>query len=110
MRTPGQDFELAAGFLFTEGIVDSPKQIDSFEHVGNLAPGAPLGNTVWVELAPSLTLDPQRFQRHFYTTSSCGVCGKGSLEAIKNIGIPWQCKILAEVRHIASSIFWTVFF
>jgi FdhD protein len=79
MRTPGDDFELAAGFLFTEGIVQSREQMREIRHCGQ--PSAPT-NTVRVDLVPGVAVDLVRLQRNFYTTSSCGVCGKSSLEAL----------------------------
>ncbi len=87
MRTPGSDFELAAGFLFSEGVINSQHHVVSFEFCGRVSDDAPDGNTVRVNLHPELDFDPQRFQRHFYTTSSCGVCGKASLDAIRNLNI-----------------------
>ena len=81
MRTPGHDFELAAGFLFTEGIVPGREAIGQMEYcVGPLA--TQQYNTISVRLRPGASLDPQRLTRHFYTTSSCGVCGKASLDAL----------------------------
>lgn len=87
MRTPGSDFELAAGFLFTEGILSKADEITRFEAVGPVAEGRTAGNIIRAELASGFSLDVQRFQRHFYTTSSCGICGKASLDAIRNLGI-----------------------
>jgi FdhD protein len=81
MRTPGNDFELAAGFLRGEGIVRSSSDI-----AGMHMPGPPGSNVVRVDLSPGVKFDPVRLDRHFYTTSSCGVCGKGSLDAISNQG------------------------
>jgi FdhD protein len=81
MRTPGKDQELAAGFLYTEGIVKSRDDIAS---VGPCGPPAPNGliNVVRVELAPGVAVDLDRLERHFYTSSSCGVCGKSSIDAV----------------------------
>jgi len=76
MRTPGDDSELAAGFLFTEGIIRSRDQIAEIRHCG------PGGNTIVVELAEGVDVDLKRLERHFYTSSSCGVCGKSSIEAL----------------------------
>ena len=81
MRTPGNDGELAAGFLFTEGIVANSAEIDSVAPCGPPAPNG-LINVVRVELAESVRVDLGRLERHFYTSSSCGVCGKASLEAV----------------------------
>ena len=84
MRTPGSDFELAAGFLVTEGIVRNSRDIESVEHCGAIAEGQETANIVRVELSPETKFDVKNLQRHFYTTSSCGVCGKASLEALNN--------------------------
>lgn len=77
MRTPGNDFELAAGFLFTEGILRERAQIERTEFCG------PSGNVVRVDLNPKVELNLKSLERHFYTTSSCGVCGKSSIEALR---------------------------
>ena len=82
MRTPGHDAELAVGFLFTEGIVQARAQVADVRPCGLPAPGTALRNTLRVELAPDVDVDWQRLERHFYTTSSCGVCGKTSLDAL----------------------------
>jgi FdhD protein len=76
MRTPGHDAELAAGFLFTEGII---QHIDQIEHI------QPQQNSVLVTLAPGVVPKLQQAERNFYTTSSCGVCGKTGIEAIKTV-------------------------
>ena len=81
MRTPGHDFELAAGFLFSEGIIHSREEIASIRQAGR-----PEANVVRVDLAAGASFEPERFARHFYTTSSCGVCGKSSLEALAAMG------------------------
>lgn len=87
MRTPDHDFELAAGFLVTEGILQSPEQIVGLEFCGEIAEGRTSPNIVRVELQETVEVKMQNLQRHFYTTSSCGICGKGSLEAIRCNGI-----------------------
>jgi FdhD protein len=82
MRTPGHDFDLAAGFLFTEGIVRDPGQIVRMEYC--VGPDVEQRyNVVGVRLRPGTAFDAGRLQRHFYTTSSCGVCGKTSLDALR---------------------------
>lgn len=92
MRTPDHDAELAAGFLFTEGIVTSRDQIDGIRHCapklakgrGSLGFETPHGsNTIRVDLAAGVDIDLERLERHFYTSSSCGVCGKSSIEALR---------------------------
>jgi FdhD protein len=82
MRTPGHDFELAAGFLFTERILTSPEQIRSIVFCGPPPPGRSESNIVRVE-THEIDLDLDRLQRHFFTSSSCGICGKVSLEALE---------------------------
>ena len=83
MRTPGNDFELALGFLFTEGIIQNPTDIYKIQYCNELNTKENLENIVRVELNPNLDIDLSKLQRNFYTTSSCGVCGKESIEAIK---------------------------
>jgi len=86
MRTPGNDRELAAGFLYTEGIVRQLQDIASIETCGPPAPDTGNHNVIRVDLAKGVEIDLGRLQRHFYTTSSCGVCGKTSLEALRVAG------------------------
>jgi len=81
MRTPGDDRELALGFLLTEGIIQSPDQITSVTCTGPTAEGG-LQNTIRVELQADVNIAMEKLERHFYTTSSCGVCGKASLDAL----------------------------
>lgn len=82
MRTPGHDFELVAGFLFGEGIIKDCCDIEQLSYC--LGTGKPEQeyNIVRVRLRPSLRFDALRLKRNFYTSSSCGVCGKSSLEAL----------------------------
>jgi len=74
MRTPGDDFDLAAGFLFTEGLIRTAGDIESVRHWGS-------PNVVRVALHNPI--DTSKLDRHFYTTSSCGVCGKTSIDAVR---------------------------
>ncbi|NIA26647.1 MAG: formate dehydrogenase accessory sulfurtransferase FdhD [Desulfobulbaceae bacterium] len=87
MRTPGHDRELAAGFLFTESIVHQASDIVSVDPCGPPAPDSGRHNVIRVELSPTVDVDLGRLQRHFYTTSSCGVCGKASLDALRVVGV-----------------------
>jgi FdhD protein len=89
MRTPGNDDELAAGFLFTEGIVDSPSQIERIKHCGVKA-NTSIENTIRVDLSDDTGVELKRLERHFYTTSSCGVCGKSSIEALRTNKNPFE--------------------
>jgi FdhD protein len=86
MRTPGEDANLALGFLLTEGVIESADQVTSVSHHGEAAPDTGLQNIIRVELRPDVDVDLDRLVRHFYTTSSCGVCGKTSLEALRVTG------------------------
>ncbi len=101
MRTPGHDFDLAAGFLFTEGIVQRAEQIQAIRHCGKM--GSEQTNVVKVELAADVQLDFARLQRHFYTSSSCGVCGKTSIEALQTTACATLPKtafsLAAEIIH-----------
>jgi FdhD protein len=83
MRTPGNDQELAAGFLYTEAIIRRSSDIASIETCGPPAPDSGNHNVIRVDLAADVEVDLSRLQRHFYTTSSCGVCGKTSLDALR---------------------------
>ena len=83
MRTPGHDFELAAGFLLTESLVQTPDDIRQIQYCADVGRAEQRGNVVRVELAPHVAIDFERLARHFYTTSSCGVCGKTSIEAVQ---------------------------
>ncbi len=76
MRTPGDDYDLAAGFLFTEGLIRSADDIESVRHWGS-------PNIVRVALSEGAKIDSAKLDRHFYTTSSCGVCGKTSIDALR---------------------------
>ncbi|MBA3442403.1 MAG: formate dehydrogenase accessory sulfurtransferase FdhD [Pyrinomonadaceae bacterium] len=88
MRTPGDDFELVAGFLFTEGIIRHCADIRHITHIGAPLDETNVRNTVRVDLNAGVTVNLKRLERHFYTTSSCGVCGKTSIEALETIAIP----------------------
>jgi FdhD protein len=84
MRTPGADFELAAGFLFTEGIVPGRDAIELIAYCSNCEEPQ-RGNVVNVFLAPDVPFDPARLSRNVYTTSSCGICGKTSIDQVRTV-------------------------
>ncbi|HZD51641.1 MAG TPA: formate dehydrogenase accessory sulfurtransferase FdhD [Woeseiaceae bacterium] len=86
MRTPGDDEELALGFLYSEGIITTASRVASVIRCGEPDPASGERNVVRVELGPDEPIDFQRLERHFYTTSSCGVCGKASLDALRVTG------------------------
>jgi len=83
MRTPGHDIELSLGFLFTEGILQSREQIIHAAHAARAKTTTSRENIVQILLKENVEPDLQKLQRNFYTTSSCGVCGKESIDAIK---------------------------
>ena len=108
MRTPGNDFELAAGFLFSEGILHQAAQIHEIRWSpptnGNAGVNPrQLGNSVTVELNPGVEVDLDRLDRHFYTTSSCGVCGKASIEAVQTQMQMHGCPVLPRNSPVVES-------
>jgi FdhD protein len=106
MRTPGHDFELAAGFLMSEGVVSDSDDITEITYLaGSSNPGEaardgggwmdaavlpyqPERNIVQVKLAPDVSVSMANLERNFYTTSSCGICGKASLLALRTVCPP----------------------
>ena len=86
MRTPGHDFELASGFLFTEGLITKREQIRSTQYAED-GKSAGRGNVVQIELSPDVSLDLDRAQRNFFSGSSCGICGKASVESVRARGV-----------------------
>ncbi|CAN5795442.1 formate dehydrogenase accessory sulfurtransferase FdhD [soil metagenome] len=76
MRTPGRDEDLARGFALTEGIIIEPAEISSVEPVGD-------GDRHEIILAEGIRIDPEQFRRSAYVSSSCGVCGKASIDAVR---------------------------
>lgn len=112
MRTPGNDAELAAGFLFTEGIIRHPGHINQIRHCGlKIGKGDGLiertsalnSNTIRVDLNDGINVDLKRLERNFYTTSSCGVCGKSSIEAlhtgVQHIAAADMPKVASDLIH-----------
>jgi FdhD protein len=106
MRTPGHDFELAAGFLMSEGLIYDAADIDRLTYVSGrteaadnfsqqspeerktVAPYQPERNIVRIELMPDVRVNLPALERNFYTTSSCGICGKASLLALRTVCPP----------------------
>ena len=101
MRTPGHDYLLAAGFLCTEGIIDSCDQIEDIKACGPDSGAHGGTNIVRVILHQGISPDVTKLERHFYTTSSCGVCGKSSLEAVMAKGVR---KIPKDAIRIKSAV------
>ncbi len=98
MRTPGNDPALAIGFLFTEGIIQNHQDVQSVVETDNTN-----NQSLVVTLRPEVPVDLTKLERHFYTTSSCGVCGKSSLSAVQqqcNIELPkTQWKITPNILY-----------
>jgi FdhD protein len=119
MRTPGHDFELAAGFLMTEGVINDPTDVMQISYMAGrptaetlsdeplpegtaVLPYMPERNIVRVELAPDVSVSMANLERNFYTTSSCGICGKASLLALRTVCPPRaanQFEIAAELLY-----------
>ena len=97
MRTPGHDIELAAGFLFTEGIIKRAADILFVEQE------RPDNNKLLFALQENVVPGIQKGERNFYTTSSCGVCGKSSIDAIKTVSFykdeKQYCRLKAEMFY-----------
>ena len=79
MRTPGDDLDLVRGFALTEGITIHPHETAAITSVGTVTEDA----RYELEFAPGVDVDPERFKRNLYATSSCGVCGKASIDAVR---------------------------
>ncbi|MBV6403929.1 MAG: Sulfur carrier protein FdhD [Flavobacteriales bacterium] len=107
MRTPGHDGELALGFLFTEGLIASADEVVRVTVCANVKEEE-RGNVVRAELRPDVAVDPSRWQRNFYVTSSCGVCGKSSIEAVQVLRQhplrPWGAIEPALIRTLTDRI------
>ena len=91
MRTPGHDFELAAGFLHGEGIIAARDDVADISYCTDEDEDQAF-NIVTVTLRPGLVFDASKLERNFYTTSSCGVCGKAALDALEVQG----CQVLPD--------------
>ncbi len=85
MRTPGHDLELAAGFVFTEGIIRSRDQLAGVHHAPDEKQNG--ANRVRIDLVPGVELDPELTRRNFFAASSCGICGKASIDSVRVRGI-----------------------
>jgi FdhD protein len=99
MRTPGNDAELAAGFLFTEGIIKNPDDISEIRHAHADE------NLVQVILKENIMPALGSAARNFYTTSSCGICGKASIDAIQTVS---QYGAMKNSSIISAAVFYTL--
>jgi FdhD protein len=105
MRTPGADFELTAGFLYSEGVVRSREDIDRISYcVDPDVDGEQRYNIVNVKLKEGLSPDLQPLERHFFTTSACGVCGKASLEALRLRG----CPVIPDGPEVSAEVIYSL--
>ena len=84
MRTPGDDELLCLGFLFAEGIINSYEEVSSVKPCHDSGKAEEIGNVIRVELKPEVNFDSTKFVRNFFTNSSCGVCGKTSIDSVKS--------------------------
>jgi FdhD protein len=99
MRTPtGHDFELALGFLLTEGVISQTKDVISVRYTASELSETAQSNVVQVDIPPSVKFDAEKLQRHFYTSSSCGVCGKTAIEMIQTTSCFWIKKDFPTVK------------
>ena len=96
MRTPGNDVELVLGFLMGEGVIASPGDVESIAPCGPPSPDKGLVNVIKVELSSAKEFDAERLTRYTFTTSSCGVCGKASLDAVR-VAIPVRTPVAFSV-------------
>lgn len=98
MRTPGDDLDLAAGFLLTEGIVRSQEDVASIHHCGTDDTDSAM-NIVNVNPRDPRSVDPSRWQRNFFVTSSCGICGTASIDAVRQ-----ECPALASSLALSPEV------
>lgn len=98
MRTPGHDFELALGFLLSEGIINNYDSVHSIKYCNELQTLSDQQNIVRVELHTWVKIDVSKLQRNFYSTSSCGICGKESIEQVM-----LQCAPIKHSKNIKLS-------
>jgi len=105
MRTPGHDYELTSGFLFTEGIVKSGEAIAKLDYCVGVDKLQQQFNQLTVRLRPGVKIPLEKLERNFYTSSSCGVCGKATLDALK---IECSRTFKEGVPKVASSVISTL--
>lgn len=96
MRTPGDDEELAAGFLLSEGIIHRPEDVIKIEACERNEQG----NLINVQLAPLVAVDFKKLTRHVFASSSCGLCGKATIEAIRGQFLRCQSDVVVEAATI----------
>ena len=103
MRTPGNDQELAMGFTLTEGIIKSFRDVTYINYCKDQE-GKTSDNIIRLELDSNVKIDWERMQRHFYTNSSCGICGKASIESLELLNVEPLDQDLTISREIIHSL------
>jgi len=101
MRTPGDDVQLAAGFLYAEGLLKNAKEIGTLRHCENTQ-NPDLKNIVNLTYASGHKPDLSRLKRNFFASSACGVCGKASIEQIKTLAKPIDSKLKVRLDVVYS--------
>src|SRR5687767_3210004 len=96
MRTPGDDAELAAGFLLSEGLIREKRDVLAIEPCDRNESG----NVLNVQLAPHVAIDFEKLTRHVFASSSCGLCGKASIEALRTTFAPVQSDFTIDATTI----------
>jgi len=105
MRTPGHDFELAAGFLFAEGVIGGLAEIREMTYcLDGSVDDEQQYNIVNVDLARATLPDLVALERHFTTTSACGICGRATLEALHDRGVPVVTSALSIAPAVITSL------
>ena len=105
MRTPGADFDLAAGFLYSEGVASKREDIEQISYcVDRDLKEEQLYNIVNVKLREGLLLNLPSLERHFFTTSACGVCGKANIEALKIRG----CPVISVEKQVTAEVIYSL--
>jgi len=101
MRTPGDDLNLTTGFLYTEAIIEKSDDILEIAHCDE-DQSSDRENIINVFLRPDVEIDPDRFTRHISANSSCGICGKTTIESIQSVFSPITSKISIKAQDISS--------
>lgn len=100
MRTPGHDEELVRGFLLTEQIVRSPAEVASVRHCSQVDDPRAEDNVMQVRLSEGVAVDLAKLRRNMFTTSSCGICGKASIEQALAVVAPISCSLQLRAKHL----------
>ncbi len=101
MRTPGHDEELTWGFLLTERVIDDPARVRSVRHCAQVDTPEAENNVLQVVLHPEASVDLARLRRNLYASSSCGICGKATLDQVlaRAPALQDDCRVSVRVLH-----------